>query len=67
MILRCQHQLFDIRADLAYLKCAHSLPLMHQVVSAEPQGVARKAQPWTITRADFFSSGLLHVPASTHY
>jgi selenocysteine lyase/cysteine desulfurase len=55
MLIPCQRHLFDIPDDVAYLNCAYMSPLMHEVVAAGQAGVARKARPWTITPADFFS------------
>jgi selenocysteine lyase/cysteine desulfurase len=50
-----QRHLFDIPRDVAYLNCAYMSPLMRHVVEIGRQAVARKAQPWTIRPADFFS------------
>ncbi len=59
MILPCQRHLFDIPADVAYLNCAYMSPLMHKVVAAGQHGVARKAQPWTLSSEDFFTESNL--------
>ena len=53
--LSCQRHLFDIPDDVAYLNCAYMSPLLRRVVDAGQRAVARKAHPWDITPADFFS------------
>ena len=50
-----QRHLFDIPDDVAYLNCAYMSPLMRRVTEAGQAAVARKAHPWDITPADFFS------------
>ena len=50
-----QRALFDIPADIAYLNCAYLGPLSHAVVAAGREAAARKARPWEIGAADFFS------------
>jgi selenocysteine lyase/cysteine desulfurase len=50
-----QRHLFDIPPDVAYLNCAYMSPLMHSVVEAGRAGLARKARPWEIAAADFFT------------
>lgn len=55
MSLPCQRHLFDIPRDVAYLNCAYMSPLLRRVVEAGQGAVARKAHPWEITPADFFS------------
>lgn len=50
-----QRHLFDIPADVAYLNCAYMGPLMHSVVEAGIEGARRKARPWSISTADFFT------------
>jgi selenocysteine lyase/cysteine desulfurase len=54
-MIACQRHLFDIPPDVAYLNCAYMSPLMREVVAAGDVGVRRKAQPWTISPADFFT------------
>jgi len=54
-LIPCQRHLFDIPAEVVYLNCAYMSPLMHSVVAAGQNGVARKAQPWRFTPEDFFS------------
>jgi selenocysteine lyase/cysteine desulfurase len=53
--LPCQRHLFDIPEDVAYLNCAYMSPLLRQVTDAGQRAVARKAHPWDITPAHFFS------------
>ena len=48
MLIPPQRHLFDIPDDVAYLNCAYMSPLMHEVVAAGRQGVARKALPWRL-------------------
>ena len=55
MPIPSQRHLFDIPEDVAYLNCAYMSPLMHDVVAAGKEGVARKARPWTIAPRDFFT------------
>jgi selenocysteine lyase/cysteine desulfurase len=49
-----QRALFDVPRDVAYLNCAYMSPLMKPVVAACSEGLALKAQPWTISPPDFF-------------
>jgi selenocysteine lyase/cysteine desulfurase len=71
-MLTCQRHLFDIPSEVAYLNCAYMSPLMKPAVEAGQAGVGRKAQPWKITAADFFTeseefralaAGLFHATA----
>jgi selenocysteine lyase/cysteine desulfurase len=55
MTLANQRDLFDIPDDVAYLNCAYMSPLPQASRQAGEAGVARKARPWTISAADFFS------------
>src|SRR3546814_11747868 len=54
-LLTSQRHLFDIPEDVAYLNCAYMSPLSKAVVAAGQTGMARKAQPWTVTPQDFFT------------
>lgn len=47
--------LFDVPDDVAYLNCAYMGPQLRSVTAAGIAAVERKAHPWTITAADFFS------------
>jgi selenocysteine lyase/cysteine desulfurase len=46
---------FDIPRDICYLNAAYMAPQPRRVVEATMQGATRRAQPWRITPADFFS------------
>ncbi len=54
-MLSNQRHLFDIPPDVTYLNCAYMSPLMHSVVEAGRNGLARKSRPWEISSADFFT------------
>jgi selenocysteine lyase/cysteine desulfurase len=54
--LPSQRHLFDIPDDVAYLNCAYMSPLLKRVTESGQRAMARKARPWEITPADFFSS-----------
>src|SRR5258707_14928622 len=51
----CQQHLFDIPPEIAYLNCAYLSPTLRAARAAGEAGIARKAQPWTIERHDFFA------------
>lgn len=53
-LLANQRHLFDIPDDVAYLNCATMGPMPRAAVEAGIRGLARKAQPWDISSADFF-------------
>jgi selenocysteine lyase/cysteine desulfurase len=53
--LPCQRHLFDIPEEVAYLNCAYMSPLPRRVTDAGQRAVARKARPWGIAPADFFT------------
>ena len=53
--LPSQRHLFDIPDAVAYLNCAYMSPLPRRVTEAGQRAVARKAHPWDIASADFFS------------
>lgn len=50
-----QRHLFEIPDDIAYFNCAYMGPLPRAAREAGERGTARKAQPWSITPADFFT------------
>src|SRR5215831_10749316 len=54
--LPSQRHLFDIPDDVAFLNCAYISPLPKASLIAGDRGLRRKAQPWTIAAADFFTS-----------
>ena len=49
-----QRRLFDVPKGVAYLNCATLGPMPKAAVQAGTDGLARKAQPWTIQSEDFF-------------
>ena len=55
-MIPCQRHLFELPSEIAYFNCAYMSPLSKAVVQAGHQGVDRKAQPWKVQAADFFSS-----------
>jgi selenocysteine lyase/cysteine desulfurase len=50
-----QRDLFDIPAEVAYLNCSYLAPQLRSVTDAGRQAVGRKAAPWNISAADFFT------------
>jgi selenocysteine lyase/cysteine desulfurase len=56
LALASQRHLFDIPDDVAFLNCAYISPLPKASLLAGDRGLRRKAQPWTIAAADFFTS-----------
>jgi selenocysteine lyase/cysteine desulfurase len=54
-MLTCQRDLFSLPADQHYLNCAYMGPLPRSAQEAGIVGVRRKADPATITPADFFT------------
>ncbi len=50
-----QRALFDIPREVAYLNCAYMSPLLTEAVEIGRAALARKARPWTIRPADFFT------------
>src|SRR5690349_4041297 len=55
MVLASQRGLFDIPDEIAYLNCAYMSPLLRSASAAGQTALARKAQPWRIAAADFFT------------
>src|SRR5258706_5331656 len=53
--LSCQRAAFSLPRDIHYLNCAYLGPLPRAVQDAGAMAVARKANPTTISTADFFS------------
>jgi selenocysteine lyase/cysteine desulfurase len=53
--LPVQRELFDIPDDVVYLNCASLAPLLKAAVEAGAAALARRARPWRITGADWFS------------
>src|SRR5256886_429395 len=54
--LASQRHLFEIPDDVAFLNCAYISPLPKASLVAGDRGLRRKARPWTIAAADFFTS-----------
>jgi len=55
-MIPCQRELFDIPENITYLNCAYTSPLLHSAQKAGRTAIQAKANPWTITAADFFTS-----------
>jgi selenocysteine lyase/cysteine desulfurase len=55
MILAPQRHLFDIPNDIAWFNTAYMSAQLKAGTAAGAQGVARKARPWQIAPADFFT------------
>jgi selenocysteine lyase/cysteine desulfurase len=53
--LPVQRELFDIPDDVAYFNCASLSPQLKAAVEAGAAALARRAQPWRIASADWFS------------
>lgn len=54
-MIACQRHLFDIPREVAYLNAAYMSPLMTAAVAAGDAGLRRKAAPWRLAPADFFT------------
>ncbi|HEV3399202.1 MAG TPA: aminotransferase class V-fold PLP-dependent enzyme, partial [Actinomycetes bacterium] len=50
-----QRELFDIPDDVAYFNCASLAPQLRAAAEAAALALARRARPWTITSADWFT------------
>ncbi len=55
-MIPCQRELFDIPENVAYLNCAYTSPLLKTAHQAGASALQSKANPWTITSDDFFTS-----------
>jgi selenocysteine lyase/cysteine desulfurase len=53
--LPVQRELFDIPDDVAYFNCASLSPQLKAAVEVGEAALARRAQPWRIASADWFS------------
>ena len=51
----CQRDRFDLPDDIAYLNCAYMSPLQKRAAEVGAESMWRKARPWEITPADFFT------------
>ena len=54
-LLPSQRALFDIPDDVAYLNCAYMSAMPKAALAAGDEGLRRKARPWNISPADFFT------------
>jgi selenocysteine lyase/cysteine desulfurase len=50
-----QRELFDIPDDVAYFNCASLAPQLKAAREAAATGLARRAWPWSVTSADWFT------------
>jgi selenocysteine lyase/cysteine desulfurase len=50
-----QRELFDIPDDVAYFNCASLAPQLKAAREAAASGLARRARPWSVTSADWFT------------
>ncbi|MCP4624266.1 MAG: aminotransferase class V-fold PLP-dependent enzyme [bacterium] len=55
-MIPCQRELFDLPENITYLNCAYTSPLLKAAQEAGRAAIQAKANPWTITAGDFFSS-----------
>ncbi len=55
-MIPCQRDMFDLPENVAYLNCAFTSPLLKAAQQAGRTAIQAKANPWTITSGDFFST-----------
>ena len=55
-MIPCQRDMFDLPEDVAYLNCAYTSPLLKAAQQAGRTAIQAKANPWTISGADFFAT-----------
>ena len=55
-MIPCQRELFDMPENITYLNCAYTSPLLKVAQEAGRAAIQAKANPWTITAGDFFTS-----------
>ena len=55
-MIPCQRDMFDLPENITYLNCAYTSPLLKAAREAGRTAIQAKANPWTITSSDFFSS-----------
>ena len=55
-MISCQRDMFDLPENITYLNCAYTSPLLKAAQEAGRAAIQAKANPWTITSGDFFSS-----------
>jgi selenocysteine lyase/cysteine desulfurase len=53
--LGSQRHLFEVPEDVAYFNTANMSPLLRAVREAGESGLARRAEPWLVTAADWFA------------
>ncbi len=53
--LGSQRYLFEVPDEVAYFNTANMSPLLHAVREAGNSGLARRAAPWLVTAADWFT------------
>jgi selenocysteine lyase/cysteine desulfurase len=51
-----QRDLFSLPADVAYLNCAYTAPLLRAAEAAGRRALAQKAAPWHLTAGHFFET-----------
>jgi selenocysteine lyase/cysteine desulfurase len=56
LMIPCQRDMFDLPEDVAYLNCAYTSPLLKAAQQAGRTAIQAKANPWTISGADFFAT-----------
>jgi len=55
-MIPCQRDKFNLPENITYLNCAYTSPLLKTAQEAGRAAIQAKANPWTITSGDFFSS-----------
>lgn len=55
-MIPCQRDMFDLPENIAYLNCAFTSPLLKAAQQAGLTALQAKANPWTITSSDFFTT-----------
>jgi len=55
LVAGSQRALFDVPDDVAYLNTANMSPLLHAVRAAGARALERRAAPWSIAAADWFT------------
>jgi len=55
-MIPCQREQFDMPENITYLNCAYTSPLLKVAQEAGQAAIQAKANPWTITAGDFFTS-----------
>jgi selenocysteine lyase/cysteine desulfurase len=55
-MIPCQRDLFDIPDNITYLNCAYTSPLLKVAQQAGQAAIQTKANPWTLTSSDYFTT-----------